>query len=213
VGQQFRPASALELAAATATLAALRSAGLRSTGKLYAEICPGGQLTRDTYEEVLGALARAGLVQVADAVFEKDGRSIPYRKATLTTGGEAREDDDPLQLVMKDAAASVAKARKSKAAAKAAPVDAKVKLASKPAEATPQAEAPPSSAIEEALRKWRLAEAKRRGVPAFRIISDQALKAIAAKRPATAAELLSIPGMGISNVEKYGAQIYRLVSR
>jgi DNA topoisomerase-3 len=37
------------------------------------------------------------------------------------------------------------------------------------------------------------------------------LKAVAANRPATAAELLAIPGMGISTVEKYGAQLYRLL--
>ena len=61
------------------------------------------------------------------------------------------------------------------------------------------------------LRNWRLAEAKRRGVPAFRVFSDQALKAMAAKRPGTAAELLAIPGIGMGTVEKYGAQIYRLV--
>jgi DNA topoisomerase-3 len=61
------------------------------------------------------------------------------------------------------------------------------------------------------LRLWRLAEAKRRGVPAFRIFSDQVLKAVAARRPATAAELLAIPGLGIGTVEKYGAQIYRLL--
>ena len=69
----------------------------------------------------------------------------------------------------------------------------------------------PDSKLEDALRQWRLAEAKRRGVPAFRIFSDQVLKAVAARRPATAAELLAIPGLGIGTVEKYGAQIYRLL--
>jgi hypothetical protein len=37
------------------------------------------------------------------------------------------------------------------------------------------------------------------------------LKAVAARRPATAAELLAIPGLGIGTVEKYGAQLYRLL--
>ena len=55
------------------------------------------------------------------------------------------------------------------------------------------------------------AEAKRRGVPAFRIFTDQALRAIAASRPATARELLSVPGIGLSVVEKYGAQIFRIL--
>jgi DNA topoisomerase-3 len=67
------------------------------------------------------------------------------------------------------------------------------------------------SRVEEVLRNWRLVEARRRGVPAFRVFSDQALKAMAAKRPGTAAELLAIPGIGISTVEKYGALIYRLL--
>ncbi len=65
--------------------------------------------------------------------------------------------------------------------------------------------------VESALRDWRLAEAKRRGVPAFRILTDRTLKELAARRPASAAELLAVPGIGISTVEKYAAQIYRLV--
>ena len=75
----------------------------------------------------------------------------------------------------------------------------------------PETPKPPDSGLEEALRTWRLAEAKRRGTPAFRIMSDQALRAIADKRPSTARELLAIPGIGISIVEKYGAQIYRIL--
>ena len=90
---------------------------------------------------------------------------------------------------------------------------AKRKRAGKPAAPvkSPVKPAQPDSNIEAALRKWRLSEAKRRGIPAFRILSDQTLIAVAAKRPATAAELLSVPGIGIATVEKFGAQIYRLV--
>jgi DNA topoisomerase-3 len=70
---------------------------------------------------------------------------------------------------------------------------------------------PVDSGVESALRAWRLAEARKRGVPAFRILTDAALAGIAEQRPATAAELLAIPGIGMSTVEKYGAQIYRLL--
>jgi superfamily II DNA helicase RecQ len=48
-------------------------------------------------------------------------------------------------------------------------------------------------------------------VPAFRILTDRTLKELAARRPASAAELLEVPGIGISTVEKYASQIYRLV--
>jgi DNA topoisomerase-3 len=90
------------------------------------------------------------------------------------------------------------------------------KAASKPTGTWPNTRTAPApastdSGAETALRVWRLAEAKRRGVPAFRILTDQTLKAVAAKCPATAAELLAIPGIGISTVEKYGAQLYRLL--
>jgi DNA topoisomerase IA len=48
-------------------------------------------------------------------------------------------------------------------------------------------------------------------VPAFRVMSDRVLLAIAENEPATAAELLAIPGIGIKLVEKYAAQIYRIL--
>ena len=76
---------------------------------------------------------------------------------------------------------------------------------------TGQSTARPAPRIEETLRVWRLAEARRLGVPAFRVFSDQALRAMATKLPLTAAELLAIPGIGISTVEKYRAQIYRIL--
>jgi DNA topoisomerase-3 len=69
------------------------------------------------------------------------------------------------------------------------------------------------SGIEEALRAWRLAEARRRGVPAFRILSDQALRAMATRRPGTVRELLAIPGIGITTVEKYARQFYRILQK
>ena len=77
---------------------------------------------------------------------------------------------------------------------------------------TPLAPPPPSGRAEESLRAWRLAAAKRQGVPAFRIMTDKVLTAIAQKKPKTAAQLLAIPGIGINSVEKYGAQIYRILN-
>ena len=203
VGQRFRPATNAERAAALSVVTALRSGSARSTGKLHTEAFPHGQITRDDFEEILGAMARANFVRLTNAVFEKDGKEIPYRKASLTPDGEALEEIVAGDLLMKDAALTVTKPRKGRKKKVAAP-PAKRKQSPKPAGAT-------GSPIEDALRRWRLSEAKRRGVPAFRIFSDQVLKAVADKRPSTAAELLAIPGLGINTVEKYGAQIYRLI--
>ena len=56
-----------------------------------------------------------------------------------------------------------------------------------------------------------ITEARRRGIPAFRIFTDQALRAMVSKRPETDRELLAIPGIGMTTVKQYGPQIYRVI--
>ncbi|RKG85912.1 DNA topoisomerase III [Corallococcus terminator] len=68
-------------------------------------------------------------------------------------------------------------------------------------------------ALVESLKAWRLTEARKRKVPAFRILTDRVLDAIASARPSSGAELLSIHGVGPALTERYGAQIISLVSR
>jgi DNA topoisomerase-3 len=202
VAQRFRKPTEEERAVAVRVVAALRASGARATGKLHQELCPARELTRDAFEEVLGALGRAGVLKLAEETFEKDGKQIPYRKASL-----ARSDaEEGIEFVIKAAVpAAAAQKRKKKKKAVAA-----TGRKSKPRHAGSGAAQP--STIEDALRAWRLGEAKRRGVPAFRIFSDTTLHAIAEARPQTAGELLAIPGIGMHTIEKYGAQIYRLVS-
>lgn len=209
IAQRFRSLTPAEERAAAAAIDALRGAR-RSTGKLHAEVCPHGDLTRDEFEEVLGAMARAGLIRVIETEFEKDGRSIPFRKAMLTSAGEAIEEGERLELEIKALAPAKTKAPKGKGKAKGKK-KARVPKRQPALVGAVTAAAGEDRRLEESLRQWRLAEAKRRGVPAFRIFGDATLRAIAEQRPATAAELLAIPGIGLNTVEKYGAHIYRLV--
>ncbi len=207
VAQTFRAATTQEQTVATRALSALRSSGPKPTGRLHTELMPNGELSRDDFEEVLGALAREGFLRLVDAVFEKDGRTIPFRKAILTRAGNELEEDVTLDFQIRVAVAAKSSKRKTKATKT---TKAKKRVAKpKKGEAKPAEEK--ESRLEEALRAWRLAEAKKRGVPAFRIFSDQALKGIAQDRPETLAGLLAIPGLGIGTVEKYAAQIYRVV--
>ena len=209
-GQRFRTATEEEHATLFRVLAALRSGDQKSTGKLHAELFPGSEMSRDVFEDVLGAMARAGVAQLADAVFEKDGKQIPYRMVRLTAAGRAANRTTPINFIMKDTSASPTK-RKRKKKARSSPkrsTGAAVKTPTAPKmKRTPAATESP---VEEALRSWRLQEARRRGVPAFRIFSDQTLRAIAQRRPAKAADLIAIPGIGMSAVEKYGRQIYQI---
>ncbi len=194
IAQRFRPATADERAAVSRVAAALRPGESKTTGRLYSELFPDGGMSRDAFEEVLGAMARAGLLRLSDAAFEKDGKQIPYRKAVLTREAPAR---DEVEIRIKEAAPTVPARKRKKKAAKKSDVS----------------EAAVDARVEQALRAWRLAEARKRGLPAFRIFSDRTLRALAAHRPASANELLAIPGIGISTVEKYGTQIYRIVEK
>jgi DNA topoisomerase-3 len=62
-----------------------------------------------------------------------------------------------------------------------------------------------------ALRAWRTTEAKRRRVPAFHILTDRVLIAVAAERPRDEEGLLAISGIGPTIVRKYGDALLSLV--
>ena len=198
VAQRFRKPTAVERKAMFRVFDDLRSSQSKSTGKLHSDIFPHGDLSRDDFEEVLGAMARLGLIALTDAVFEKEGKQIPYRKAAVTRLGQSMDETSEIDLMVK------------------APLPTKGKKAAPKKGAPVKKQAPVDKdgiAIEARLRAWRLAEAKRRKVPAFRIFSDQVLRALADRRPKSTAELLAVPGMGIKLVESFGASIFRLVNK
>ncbi|MCX6623637.1 MAG: RecQ family ATP-dependent DNA helicase, partial [Acidobacteria bacterium] len=209
VAQRFRPATAEEKQAMARVLTALSAGEQKSTGKLHGELFGSSGISRDEFEDLVGAMARAGLARLADAVFEKDGKQIPYRTIRLTPLGiEVADEPGSIDLVMKETAAPASKGKRGK--------QARMKPSAKKA-AAPKREkkAPPKAdpGVAEALREWRLSEARKRGVPAFRIMTDKVLEAIAERRPSTTAELLAISGIGINTVEKYGRLIYRILEK
>jgi DNA topoisomerase-3 len=197
VAQQFREATRREQVVAREVLGALRMTR-KSVGKLHTELCGMTGLDRDGFEELLGAMARSGLVRLVDSVFEKDGKQIPYRQASLTGDAAHVDKDAPLELRIRETADFSGGLTRTKARKK------------KPA-ATAQNRGPGSAAVTK-LKAWRRALAAKLSVPAFRIMSDRVLLAIAEEQPKTAAELLAISGVGMKLVERYGAQIYKILN-
>src|SRR5690606_19084895 len=59
----------------------------------------------------------------------------------------------------------------------------------------------------EALRLWRRGVAQAQSVPAYVVADDRTLAGIASRRPESEDDLLEVPGMGRSRVERYGADI------
>jgi RecQ family ATP-dependent DNA helicase len=204
VAQRFRSATSDECATLFRVLDVLRHANSKSSGKLHTEVCADREMNRRSFEEVLGAMARAGLVDLSDAVFEKDGAQIPYRSVKLAAAARQVDESTPINFIMKDLQPARSKPPRKREA----------NGSLKQAEASASVDGIKSGEIlrvEEALRAWRRSEAKRRAVPAFCIFNDRVLQTIAANRPGTDRELLAIPGVGLRMIEKYGAEIYRIV--
>jgi DNA helicase-2/ATP-dependent DNA helicase PcrA len=61
------------------------------------------------------------------------------------------------------------------------------------------------------LRSWRSALAKQRGVPAYVVMSDATLRAVALKAPTTPQQLVQVPGIGPVKVEQFGEDILGIV--
>jgi DNA helicase-2/ATP-dependent DNA helicase PcrA len=68
------------------------------------------------------------------------------------------------------------------------------------------------AALFDALRTWRLEQARAEKVSPFIVAYDVVLAAIAEGRPVTQADLLAVPGIGPGKVSKYGADILAIVA-
>jgi DNA helicase-2/ATP-dependent DNA helicase PcrA len=58
-----------------------------------------------------------------------------------------------------------------------------------------------------ALKEWRLKRSKHDDVPAYVVFHNSTLAEIAARRPRTIGELATVPGIGPSKLERYGADV------
>ncbi len=63
----------------------------------------------------------------------------------------------------------------------------------------------------EALRTFRREEARARAIPAFRVLSDRVLFAVAEGAPGSESELLQIQGVGPALAKKYGSRLVAIV--
>ncbi len=68
-------------------------------------------------------------------------------------------------------------------------------------------------ALFEALREFRLAEARRQQVPPYVIASDRTLRDVALLRPDSEAALEQAHGIGPAKVQRYGAQLLAIVKQ
>jgi DNA topoisomerase-3 len=210
-----RPLSALERSLVDRVLTALRSRDGQSTGQLYRETCPEELSDRKSFERLLGGMVRAGLLRITEDEFEKEGRTIRFQRAMLTPEGYRGEADALARVEQSEELPGTRKKRQRvDRPDKGEPRSIRKKIAagllpdSLGPESAPELVSPQ---VVEALKLWRRAEAQRRRVPAFRILTDRTVAALAATRPRTEVDLLNVPGIGPTIVQKYGRDILGIV--
>ena len=211
IAQRYRTATEQERTTLFRVLSALRSRGSRATGRLHSDLFPNGEINRDEFENVLGAIARAGLLLQAEEIFEKEGKRIPYRTVRLTAQGRSANESSPIAFVMKDTAAPVKKTRAKKRKTTDTANTPREKRTKHHRNVVPRPLA--GDGLEDALRAWRLQEARRRGVPAFRIFTDRVLRSIVSDLPQSSNELATISGIARNLVKQYGTQICGVVKQ
>jgi ATP-dependent DNA helicase RecQ len=210
--RQFRRATDAELAMAHAIVRELRPVDYKAAGTLQRCVDVTGRMQRDEYDSLLDAMVRARLIEIEDAEYEKDGQIRRYRKVRLTPAGLDVRSATPLALLLSDGVVEEFSGRSASPPTRAGKnLDSARKPAKKPIPpAAPQPPTAESEALAARLKQWRAAEAKRLGVPAYVVLHDRALNAVALARPANPNQLLAIDGIGSARVEKFGEAILTL---
>ena len=206
----FRRATAGERDLAQAIVGELRGVDYKAAGTLQRSVDGAGRLSRDEFDGLLDAMVRAGLIEMEEAEYEKDGEVRRFRKVRVTDVGLEMRAGGSVELLISDGvvekfggqSAKPLPAKKSKGATHSG------------GGKLPEVETTELSAKGEALamrlREWRATEAKRLRVPAYVVMHDRTLTAVARMRPGNPRELLEIDGIGPAKVEKFGPAILEL---
>ncbi len=205
VAVAFRAPEAFESEALAGALDLLFERDGLSSGQLFRQIAEPAGMARPAFETLLDGLSRADLVDIRGDSFAKDGRTIRFQRVWLTNSGRLAGSGDVERVRLVEAPAKPKKPRR--AAGRTGAVEGK------------RARAAPEGALDDdevalfgRLRAWRLEEARRRRVPAFRILTDRTLTAICRARPADEDELLEVAGIGPTLLKKYGRKILAVVN-
>jgi superfamily II DNA helicase RecQ len=229
----FRRATAEERRIAQAIVDDLRSVDYKASGTLQRSLELVGRMSREDFDGLLGAMVQATLIQIEEAAFEKDGKALKFRKVRLTEAGSELRAGSTLELLISDGIVeefasrveAPGRAKKTKAGKTAiqagvmkvrdvkagAGKRARVKTLAIGASLPPLTEA--EQELMARIKEWRAAEARRLRVPAYVVLHDRTMLAVARARPSNPKQLMDIDGMGSAKVEKFGEAILGLCAR
>jgi RecQ family ATP-dependent DNA helicase len=123
--RQFRRPTAAERELMQAIADELRTVDYKASGALQRNLDQAGRMSRSEFDGLLNAMTRAGLIEIEEAEFEKNGEVIRFRKVRLTESGLELRAATPVELLISDGVVeefgrALSSAKKTKTAAKSA---------------------------------------------------------------------------------------------
>jgi DNA topoisomerase-3 len=198
-----------------ALLASLEGQDHPAAGRLFSEMMElYPRLERRDFEGILKGLAQARWICIQETSFQKGGETIAYRKVSLTEQGRNVTSQDIQQLKMRG---SLSGAAQSGMISKKQSSRTKLKKSAnsrgfKPRQSTdPEELSVEFTVLFETLRTWRLELARKRGIPAFRILSDRVLKLICVEKPKDTDSIRTVKGIGPKLADLYAGDIIQIV--
>jgi DNA topoisomerase-3 len=217
VSLAHRAPSAGEREAAARVLGALADRDGLTVGQLHRDFFAAGAIDRRSLEHVLGGLVRAGEVRLEDDSFVKDGAPVHFQRVWLAGGGAVAREGAPSFTIAGDTSRGGRRRGKSERhEAKGSRRRSGSRASGATARKRPRgaAEAPSDAqGLFEALRAWRLAEARKAGIPAFRVMNDRTLLGVASEAPRDEGALLRVAGVGPGVVRRYGQALLDICAR
>jgi len=203
----FRNPSTGEIEQLSAIMSMLKMRDGATSGQLHRELGVGGAAGRSAFEALLDGLTRQGLVEMRADSFVKGGKTIRFQRVFLTRSGRLARADvaDSIRVVEAPSKPETRKKHRAKtrstAQSKKPPI--RKELSTLDAD---------QERLFNELREWRLTEARKRGIPAFRILTDRVLSAICRACPSDEDELLEVSGIGPHTARKFGRGILTVIS-
>ena len=207
--RMFRRATNQERALAERIVDELRPVDHRGAGALQKAIDPSGRMSRDDFEAVLDALARARLIAIEDAEYEKDGEVRRYRKVSLSEMGRSARAGSEADLLISDGIAEEFATLTANKGSRKLVKQTRATKSPGVSSATVKLSAD-GEALASRLKEWRMGEAKRLRVPPYCVLHDRTLVSVAGTCPTNPRELLAIEGIGPGKVEKFGPAILKI---
>ena len=98
----FRRPTAAERVLVQAIADELRAVDYKAAGTLQRSVDPASRMSRNDFDGLLEAMVRAGLIEIEEAEYEKDGEVKRFRKVRLTEAGLELRAATPVEVLISD---------------------------------------------------------------------------------------------------------------